>query len=279
MESLLAVKKIDSFQPLLVAYLKNGTPLRGGIDGGAGSGSTSRQMLRYMPNGGNVHAFEPFPGNHRFFTDKDDKRLVLHKLALADEPKPMKFSVPSVVQADSVWGQRGMAGYSSVGYLTDTPIKGAQVYTVDCARADDIIGADDPVDFVKLDLQGGELNALKGMPRILSQVRLMWVEFTGQKGLTDFLNDKDFVLYDTEYFFMGAPTERALDIFEVSKENVPLSTGATAWFGFKKGQWQDHATEFYEYRREFKLIQTDVVCVPRRHLEEFQKTMKLVGSV
>jgi hypothetical protein len=95
----------------------------------------------------------------------------------------------------------------------------------------------------------------------------MWVEFTGQEGLLDFLFENDFVVFDTEYFLMGQPTQEALVHFEQSRADVTLSTGQKAWFGFRKTGWKNYLSEFDAARQQFKLVQTDLVCVKRAHLQ------------
>jgi len=74
---------VGGFQVLLDAYRKTGHELDSALDGGAGSGATAKSMLRYLS--GDVYAFEPFPGNHRFFADADP-RIHLIPRALADGP-------------------------------------------------------------------------------------------------------------------------------------------------------------------------------------------------
>jgi FkbM family methyltransferase len=275
MNDLLAAKGIDSFTTLLQAYQKAGVDLGNCVDGGAGSGSTAKQMLRHMPAGSVCYAFEPFPGNHRFF-EGIDPRVILVPKAMDAEQRQSKFRVSSVVQEDSEWGKKGMVGYSSVGYLTNTAPKGESSIDVECVRADHVIPADKRIGFVKLDLQGGELNALKGMPRFLSDVSLLWIEYTGQPGLMDYIIDQDFLVFDTEYFFMGSPSEDARQAFRVTRENYALSTGKTAWFGFKRKPWHDYDQEFAKYRKELSMVQTDIACVNRRHLDDFIKSAQFL---
>ena len=105
---------MKSFGPLLKAYRTAGISLDSAIDGGAGSGNTAEAMLPHLD--GFVYAFEPFPGNHRFFEGCDERiKLISH--ALAERHKTMSFRVASVVGEDSDWGRRGMQGYSSLGRL------------------------------------------------------------------------------------------------------------------------------------------------------------------
>lgn len=55
-----------------------------------------------------------------------------------------------------------MAGYSSLGSLSAPRDNIHTNIEVECFRGDDVIDPAISIDFVKLDLQGGKLNALKG---------------------------------------------------------------------------------------------------------------------
>jgi FkbM family methyltransferase len=271
---LMSLKRVSSFERVLSAYGKvNGGNRFDAIDGGAGSGSTARQMLKHIGPQQKVHAFEPFPGNHRFFKP-DETRIVLHPHAMAAAPCEMTFRVPSVVKEDSEWGRGGMAGYSSVGYLAKGPAKAGQDLTVQCVAADTEVGDVSSIGFVKLDLQGGELDALKGMQKLLPTVRFMWVEFTCQPGLMEFLGDHHFSIYDTQYLMMGEPLPEALRLFDVSDPRVPLSTGVNAWYGFRRTSWRNYEADFKAAQRDFGLIQTDLVCINTRYLDEFIDSLK-----
>lgn len=270
MNDLMSVKKISSFENVLAAYKKAGINLHNALDGGAGSGATARKMLKHLGEDARIYAFEPFPGNHRFFVEVDN-RIELIPKALAESKKIMSFYVSSTVGEDSTWGKGDMTGYSSVGYLREMGGENnPKIITVDCVRADEAISKEQHVGFIKLDLQGGELNALKGMPRLLSKAAFLWVEYLGKDPLLyDFIIDSDFIVFDTEYFFIGNPTDDARKMFDVSKEGVTLSTGATAWFGFKKKPWSDFKAEFQEYRTTLKMVQTDFLCINKKNVDQF----------
>jgi len=72
MNDLLSVKNVSNFASLLEAYLKGGVNLKNAIDGGAGAGTTANQILEHMHSESKIFAFEPFPGNHRFYKNIDD---------------------------------------------------------------------------------------------------------------------------------------------------------------------------------------------------------------
>jgi hypothetical protein len=181
----------------------------------------------------------------------------------------MTFRVPSVVQEDSEWGRSGMAGYSSVGYLAPGAAASEKDLVVQCVAGDDAVGDPTTIGFVKLDLQGGELGALQGMQRMLPHVRLMWVEFTFQPGLIEFLGDHGFTVYDTEYLMKGEPSLEAKRQFDVTNPRLPLSTGVNAYLGFRRLPWMNYENDFKAARRDHGLIQTDLVCINTSHLDEF----------
>lgn len=181
----MSAKRVTSFARLLDAYAISGNRLRNAVDGGAGSGTTAEEMIKHLTAESVVYAFEPFPGNHRFFGNCHE-RVVLRKQALAETHRSVVFNVPAVVGEDSEWGRRGMVGYSSGGRIS-LPGRAGLNFEVEAVAADDAIPNPDEIDFVKLDLEGGEVNALKGMPRILANAKFLWCEFKGQPELLDAL--------------------------------------------------------------------------------------------
>ena len=292
MNNLLAVKKIDSFETILCKLKDHGFVFHDMVDGGAGWGQTSGSMIQFGTESSRCFAFEPFPGNHDFFHGKDS-RIQLLKMALGNTNKKAKFFVPSVVHTNSEWGNQGFTGYSSVGSLESSNLsawKGrltsrlksillkekyeALSIEVECRRGDEILkAANAKVDFMKLDLQGGELNALQGMENLLKSLPFMWIEFIGGKHLLDYIISKDFHLFDTSYFFMGSPTPRIKELFDISKENVTLSTGQAAYFAFKKCGWVDYHAEFMELKKNNLLVQTDILCVKTPYLDLLHRSL------
>ena len=292
MNNLLAYKKIDSFETILCALKSNGFVFRDMVDGGAGWGETSDSMIKYGTESSRCFAFEPFPGNHIFF-DSRDSRVRLCKVALGNRNTKSKFFVPSVVKSDSEWGSRGLTGYSSVGSLDGNSPDSWKVKSflksilrsvryrksnanviVDVQRGDEALKAVDAnVDFMKLDLQGGELNALKGMDQLLTSLPFMWIEFIGNKYLLDYIISKDFHLFDTSYLFIGNPTPLVKDLFDISREGVILSTGQTAYFAFKRCGWSNYYEEFIEFQKNSSLVQTDILCVKSQYLDLFYRSL------
>ena len=273
---LLSQLRIGAVEEMFDAYAEAGTPIRDSIDGGSGAGRLSKKMMERST--GTVFAFEPFPGNHRFYTEDLD-RIRLFKAALADEPGKKSFFVGSTVEADSKWAkERGLEGYSSVGYLVDEELAAkrqeqkpeGQVLTVHCVAADERLPIARPIDVVKLDLQGGELDALKGMQRIARRAQFLWIEYTGQFGLAKHLWRKRFTLFDTLYMFRGKPTDAIRERFEITNDAFTLTSGATTCFGYPKEPIEgDYEEAFREMKKSLNLIQTDIVAVHANQLETF----------
>ena len=111
------------------------------------------------------------------------------------------------------------------------------------------------------------------MSRVLKGTRLMWIEFTNQPGLLDFIAHTGFLVFDTEYFIFDEPNESSLAVFDASRTDIPLSTGRKAWFGFRKLAWRNFEQQFQEYQRDLKMVQTDLVCINRQYIKEFLTAM------
>jgi hypothetical protein len=143
-------------------------------------------------------------------------------------------------------------------------------YKVNVRRLDTAMSAHgiDKVDFVKLDLQGGEYNALLGMGSLLRTVNWMWIEFSNQPHLLDLLADQGFILFDTEYLFVGEPIDLIEELFEVTRQGQN-SIGKKVFFGYRKHVWLDFERGFNFARTKRRMIQTDLVAVRPDYLPTF----------
>ena len=277
---LMVCKRVHTFEQLLEGYVKLFTGLCDFdvIDGGAGSGSTGRSILKYLNLERKVYAYEPFQGNHRFF-DPTDERLVLIKKALSDNKKTMTLNVGSVVGEQSTGRWAGHKGYSSLGLLTTNGGPGSAGHSVSCVPGDLIdeeYQCNKNIGFIKLDLQGGELGALKGLENTLPTTKLLWIEFGvgAQDVIIDFLLRRNYTLFDTAYLMMGKRDESFTDFDFI--EECDLSTGRKAWFGFRNRRWGDYMVEQRRMRNMYGLSQTDLVCVNNTYLDEFLNMVQYI---
>jgi FkbM family methyltransferase len=269
------LRRVDGFSSILEALSQRGFSFRDFIDGGAGAGHTAAAMLKHGFDTSVCYAFEPFPGNHRFF-DGLDPRIQLVRGALGNYDGTGALLVPSVVESSSAWGERGMSGYSSVGYLAKRGFikrtllrmlgRFPREEPVRVMRGDDAVPESANVDFIKLDLQGGELDALQGMERLVADATVLWVEYSGDAPVLEFLLGRGFSLFDTPYLFNGSPNDLAPE-FEVSRE-ISLSTGEAAFSAIRVTSWSDYESEFARLQRDNQLVQTDIAAVKADRLAD-----------
>jgi FkbM family methyltransferase len=149
--------RITSHQPLI-------------IDGGANLGSVTDALLGYYPSAA-IHAFEPIPQLADALRVKyaHCPHIVVHAKALGAEPKTLTFHQLNNIDSSS--------------FLTPSAIQkkyhGQKVaisneLAVEQVRLDDMVDGD--IDILKLDLQGYELEALKGAERSLPSTKLILIE-------------------------------------------------------------------------------------------------------
>jgi FkbM family methyltransferase len=129
------------------------------VDVGAHHGDVLALCRRLAPRGRHF-AFEPIPelaaGLRRRFPGVE-----LHEVALTDESGAAPFH-----------HVRTNSGYSGLRRRTfDRPNEQVEMISVRTARLDDVVPADQRVDFVKIDVEGAELQVLRGGIRTISRWR------------------------------------------------------------------------------------------------------------
>lgn len=287
--SLLSQFGLLHMDELLSARHRAVGPMNIAVDGGAGWGATASVIAQHLTPRGRVFAFEPFPGNHQFF-ESADPRITLVKAAISDSAGQKEFVVPSVVGPNDQWAQKGLVGYSSLGHLGDgdslkrklkaaagrllssRPDKGGQTFLVECVRLDESVD-EASIDFVKLDLQGGEFRALKGLGKKLAETDLLWIEFTGDRQVMDHLIDNGFLLFDTNYLCPSSSKSRLGEYGLKARQEVILSTSAPAILASRTVETHDYFRWFKETRRAKVMLQTDLCAVNRKFVDDFLLTL------
>lgn len=288
---LLSRSGVLSFEPILRARADVFGPLRVSIDGGAGWGDTAKAIVAVTAEDGLVYAFEPFPGNHGFFKDCDP-RVKLMKLAIADQRGVAKFVVPSVVDSTEAWAERGLSGYSSVGYLEAAnrgPLwkqaartvrnslqghKLAKASTIEVEVTTIAAAVSEPhIDFLKLDLQGAELKALIGMGELLTATDLLWIEFNNQPGLFNFLCDCGFLIFDTNYLCVDASEKQLAAKGLEAQQIITLSTSVNAVLARRVLEQNNYLKWFEDATKEAGVWQTDFLCVNPAYIGSFFKIL------
>lgn len=142
-------------------------PLNGAsvIDVGAHVGRHAVPLAQLVGREGIVHAFEPIPYIRNLLIQNLEQaginNTILYPFALTSEPTPIQFHyIPNLA------GQSGIKARHS---YDQTPAE-AELLDLYARRLDDVL-PNIEVDFIKIDIEGGELDMLKGAVRILKTAR------------------------------------------------------------------------------------------------------------
>lgn len=163
------------------------------VDVGANIGMYTEFFCTLVGSEGEVHAFEPDPVNFRLLslgTDSLDN-VYLNRSAVGETTRDIFLYRSSALNVDH--------------RTYDCEENRARI-SVSCIALDDYFMEGKAVDFVKMDIQGYEYNALKGMKRLLqdnSNVRILLeyfptgLEMSGSSGtdLQRFLEERGFSLF------------------------------------------------------------------------------------
>jgi FkbM family methyltransferase len=138
------------------------------LDIGANLGYFTLQMARLAGGGGKIHAFKPNPEmftrleeNVRFNPELADGRIKIHRLALGEKEGEAEFFCP-------ITGSEGVGGLKDIQRAPLREVIKVSVQTLDDFLAEQKITR---VDFIKMDIEGGELGVLRGAPRVLKEFR------------------------------------------------------------------------------------------------------------
>jgi FkbM family methyltransferase len=147
-----------------LALVKDGDTV---LDIGANSGAYTLLFSDIVGPPGSVHAFEPVPPTFRLLGDRlaGDGRfsnVILNNFALGDSPGWFEMHVPA-----GDFGQASLKKHAAGSWSKSE----REVYTCEVRRLDDYLGQAPlaRVDFIKFDVEGAELPALRGATRLLDQ--------------------------------------------------------------------------------------------------------------
>lgn len=131
------------------------------LDVGANFGAWSRAML---PHFAGVHAFEPQPRLARMLAAAAPKRLVVHQAAVSDRCGRVTLRVPALNL-----GRSTIDDHNRLDELDD-PHQRIDAVDVPMLRLDDLaLGRS--VAFIKIDVEGHEVEVLRGAAGLLAESR------------------------------------------------------------------------------------------------------------
>jgi len=165
-----------------------------------------------------------------------------------------------------------MVGYSSAGRIVDTSHpRSRDAVTVETCSLDDVVG--EHVRFCKIDVQGGELNVLKGAERLIAShgVDVFFVEFNGEEEILQYLQERGYVFFDSRYLLIASKRKPDPANWDAIRP-VALSTGVEAYFGWAKNaprEYREYCEWLREQGRRIGGVYTDMVCVHRSYLPSF----------
>jgi FkbM family methyltransferase len=145
------------------------------FDIGANYGDVALQYHGLFPRA-TIYAFEPFPASFAIMQHKIAKtvNIIASEKAIADKPGKRSFFVNRNVDTNSLLMPQKM------GLSSDKQVENKQQIEVEAITIDDFCREQNVrhIDILKLDIQGGELAALKGAERMLQEkrVRLIYSE-------------------------------------------------------------------------------------------------------
>ena len=241
------------------------------LDVGAAAGGFTTRMHQRSPDS-KVYGFEPFPGNWPLLEAAVDgiAAIKIDKRAASDTDGSSRLYVSSVVSGTEK-GWAGKEGYSSAGTLVDESDSRYQAgFDVETVRIDTLF--DEHVRFLKIDVQGAEMAVLRGAHGLIERAMIdfIWVEFTGELEILDYVFAMDYVVFDSPYLVIprtDPPSSTEWDITEVKN----LSSGREAFVAWPH-EYPRSPSAYCEWFQEQKsrfVIQNDLTVVHRGFLADY----------
>lgn len=174
------------------------------IDIGAHKGTILRQILKQAPEGKHI-AVEPIPYLYQKLERKFGKRVTLLNLALADETGETEFTL---------FKDRPAVSGLKARHFDNAAYK-KELIKVQVRKLDDLVPQDQNVDLIKIDVEGAELEVLKGARGILERNKPVVLFEFGKGGselygatpelMFDFFDVLGYTITLQEYFLENRP--------------------------------------------------------------------------
>jgi FkbM family methyltransferase len=141
------------------------------IDVGCHLGSVLHKFTSQSPNGHHI-AVEPLPYKAQWLRRRYP-RVDVHQVALGEEECRVSF-----------FFNPRRSGFS--GLRIHGAANGIEKIEVECKRLDDIVSKDHRIDFLKVDVEGGEYGVIRGARRIIAESRPLILFECTNSGLSNF---------------------------------------------------------------------------------------------
>ena len=137
------------------------------LDLGANIGYFSVVMAKLAGTSGSVHSFEPFPGTYKLLSRNATENAVQSTVRLFNAAAHERAGQCNIFyradEANDNFGSMFVSDRAQDSHLTKS--------TIETLRVDDAVPRDLPVHFVKIDVEGAELSAIRGMAGIIKRCR------------------------------------------------------------------------------------------------------------
>lgn len=153
------------------------------VDVGCHKGEILDLMLSFAPNGKHL-AFEPIPSLFNELSKKYSEKASIYPYALAEENGETSFQFVKNAPAYS--------GIKRRRYAVSEP--DVEEIRVEMRKLDDILSPAHKIDFIKIDVEGGEFGVLKGAIKCL-KANKPYVLFECGLGASDYYNTDPSDLY------------------------------------------------------------------------------------
>jgi FkbM family methyltransferase len=145
------------------------------FDLGANRGDIAARYRNEFPEAA-IYAFEPFPGSFDQLRQRfvNDQMVFCNQLAVAENKSILPFYVNKNVDTNSLLKS------AKIGLSSDSQVANESVIEVPCIKLDDFCDENNiaGIDILKMDIQGGEFNALRGAVNLLrgKKIKLIYLE-------------------------------------------------------------------------------------------------------
>lgn len=145
------------------------------FDVGANRGDTAKKYVELFKNT-TIHAFEPFPETCTIFKQKHqaNKNIILNQCALSSKIGSATLNVNNSVDTNSILQSKVLGATSDASCTTITTVE-IETNTIDnYCKVNNIL----MIDILKIDVQGFEVEVLKGAIEMLQQqkIKLIYTE-------------------------------------------------------------------------------------------------------